>query len=253
MGRGRAATLPAHVTRGNPQHSYPPPSQPQHPEVKTQDKIIEDMASILPDADRERFIQEKKKEMQATPKRKLPSSRKRRQRPDEQSTQKILANIKNSRKGTFKGLNSLLQAAKKSNNPVAKLESSKHRTHTPNKAHAVYAEATMTKEMIEREAREKRQREIEMEEEQERIHMHFREMRQKEKDERESLSRKWQKIETVAAGMRHSYRLARHERVLFAEDRDAKCRSLEHWGLTLFPIEEDEKVTELLTIHVEEI
>lgn len=119
----------------------------------------------------------------------------------------------------------------------------------------IYAGVTMTKEMREREEKERLRREQAVREERERVHEHFRQMRIREREELDRLEHMWKMEETVASGMRNSYRLARHERELFdqqEEDRQKKD-SLTYLGLNIKSVGVDDLTTNLLTVEVIEI
>ncbi|KAI0561971.1 hypothetical protein FGB62_68g168 [Gracilaria domingensis] len=222
-----------------------PPSDPKN--------SLTEAASILPEHTREKVLrEEEKRRAAAASERKRPSRKRRREEPSAKKA--VLQNAKRSRQGQSFGLASLLATASNTSSLI-KLDpnrSKQHRDFRSTNERAVYAGVTMTKERKEREERERREAEQKRIEEEEAIDEHFRQMRMQERNERRRLSRKWRMEETVAADMRHSYRLAKIERTLF-DPKDKNMASLEAFGLQLRAIEEDAKVTEMWTIEIEDI
>lgn len=242
MGRGRAMTLPAHVTKNKKAES------PKKPDS------LSEAVSILPEHTREKVLrEEEKRRAAAASERKRPS---RRRRPEDPSVKKaVLQNAKRSRQGQSMGLASLLAAASNSDS-IIRLDPNRNRTHREHRAtseRAFYEGVTMTKERKEREERERLEAERKRIDEEQAVDEHFRQMRIQERNERRRLADKWRRQETVAAGMRHVYRLAKIERSLFCDPNDKNKDSLSYLGLALRSIEEDATVTELMTIEVEEI
>lgn len=242
MGRGRAMTLPAHVTNTKKVES------PKKPDS------LSEAVSILPEHTREKVLrQEEKRRAAAASERKRPS---RRRRPEDPSVKKaVLQNAKRSRQGQSMGLASLLATASNADS-IIKLDPNRNRTHREHRStseRTFYEGVTMTKERKEREERERLEAERKRVEEEQAVDEHFRQMRIQERNERRRLSDKWRRQETVAAGMRHAYRLAKVERNLFCDPNDKNKDSLSYLGLKLLPVEEDGTVTELMTIEVEEI
>ncbi|CAN8071292.1 unnamed protein product [Agarophyton chilense] len=230
----------------------PPKRKDESPPSEQKDSLTE-AASILPEHTREKVLREEEKRRAAAASERKRPSRKRRSE-DPAAKKAVLQNAKRSRQGQSFGLASLLAAASNSSSLI-KLDPNRNKQHRDFRStneRAVYAGVTMTKERKEREERERREAEQRRIDEEQAIDDHFRQMRIQERNERRRLSKKWRTMETVAADMRHAYRLAKIERTLF-DPKDKEMASLQDFGLKLQPMGEDPQVTEMWTIEIEDI
>ena len=258
LGRGIAATLPAHITERR-QTNDREPSITRTAGTTAQLERIKEAASILPAHIRDKVVQQQlEKEQKAQTERKRPTRRIKRQKPaDEQPSKAVLENLKRSRTAAPAfGLQQLLSEAQKSSSLI-QLDPDRNKIHktkrfTPESE--IYKKVSMTKEMREREEREKRQEEEKKEKERLREETYFRELRDEARSNRRKLSQAWRRTPTVASEMRQCYRLAREERRLFSAPDDKKrLDNLEYLGLKRHPVEEDERVTKMLHIELVEI
>lgn len=111
---------------------------------------------------------------------------------------------------------------------------------------SVYAQATTTKESLEREAEEQRQEEARVEEA-------FRERRRAERHTRRVVAGEMRKMPTVSSTMRDAHMLDRVERHLFNDEQGKTVRdTLGHVGLTRKEVEADPMSEKLWTIVIEE-
>lgn len=252
-GRGRAATLPAHITRLDKNPSPAVIAAPVESQIKSR---AEAAASILPEHLQDKFIQEEKmkeeSERSNVVERKRPT-RKRRVETEEDVARREakLSNIYGQKPTSAFGLHTLLAAT----NPksLISLDSSgKGRDRKVRRdVSSVYKKVSMTKDAMEREERKKREEERRREEEKRAIEQHYRELRYQERIMRDKMAVEWKKEDTVSAGMRDNYLMARVERHLYNDPNDRnKMDTLEYLGLSLKPLEDNEQVTNLLTVEV---
>lgn len=260
FGRGRGATLPAHITRGpiGPRdcrgqkrrfsNDMSRGSHRQHPGALTpeaflptsttvDEQLLKSAASILPAGEREKVLNESK--THSGEQRKRPGvSRKRNEArslrssaTEEREKAVIRRNVQRAQSSAskFQGLDTLLKSTQKAvGEGLIRLDrssSSKGKSQTSTKPRRlserdIYAGVTMSKEMREREENERREEKRRFEEERLAIIEHYRTLRENERMERERLRNEWRKVETVAAGARQSHRLERVERTLTQDDDD---------------------------------
>lgn len=242
-------TLPSHVTSRAPQPSIVPA------EVEPRQTAMEKAASILPESQREKLLQEeRRKNQQAVSERKRPSRRRRPQQPDPFAKQIVLENVKKARKTNPFGLQSLLKVAQNGGRINLDPDRSKtHRTKRTVNERAIYEHVTVTKEMKEREERDRLAEEQRKEQEELQLDAEFKDMREREREERMQLATEWRLEDTVASGMRYAYRLAKIEHTLFGEGEDKKKRdTLVYLGLELKKLPDNDAVTTLMTIEFDE-
>lgn len=257
-GRGRALTLPAHVT----QCTKPAGSNEVIPPAR---QALSGAASILPESERARFVSEELRRRNARASiraRKRPGRRtgdvaRRAAAAREGGGGGIGKNGKKSGQGVgFQGLNSLLKTAQLSSSLIT-LDPERGggggRVRESVCEKSVYEGVTTTKVMVEREMREKERMERERVLEMERLDAQFRELRHLQAVRRRELKRLWQLEETVAAGVRDSYVLARTERDLFAGEHGKRKDCLSFVGLSLKKLTSDDFVDRLFTIEVVDI
>lgn len=260
FGRGRGATLPAHITRGpigpcdtrgqkrrfsndmsrvpHRQHSVAlTPETFPSTSTTVDEQLLKSAASILPASEREKVLNESK--THSVEQRKRPGvSRKRSEARslrssvmEEREKAVIRRNVQRAQSSAskFQGLDTLLKSTQKAvGEGLIRLDrssSSKGKSQTSTKPRRlseidIYAGVTMSKEMREREENERREQKRRTEEERLAVIEHYRTLRKNERMERERLRIEWRKVETVAAGARQSHRLDRVERTLTRDDDD---------------------------------
>lgn len=264
MGRGRGATLPAHVTASRANHVTPGRPAPAITPGLADDEAIKVAAAILPEHVRERYIEAERKKAAAANnvERKRPGRR----RKENRSAQGPLGELRKrpAQSSTTNGmrskpafnLGSLLKAASKQDTSLIRLDPSRLRGAAKTKraeALSVYTAVSRTKESVEREERLRREEEMRRQEEERQEREMYEDLREQEREDRRRLAEMWKKEKTVASKMRDSHYIARLEKHLFTGDDKVKADNLEYLGLRLRAVREDEEVSRLLTIEVTEI
>lgn len=266
MGRGRGATLPAHVTANRPGGQHVTVGRPA-PAVEhglAEEDALNEAAAILPEHLRERYLKEARKHSEevasvvAERRRQKPG---RRRKEGERHSQMVDGKKRagmggggmgKKRKPEFQ-LSSLLAAAGKQDAGLISLDPDRVRGGVKVRktdAANVYKAVSRTKESVEREQRLAREEQVRREEEARMLREFYEDLREREREERKCMAHKWRLQKTVASEMRDSHFVARVEKHLFGGEDKAKADNLDYLGLHLRPLEEDEQVKKLLTVEV---
>lgn len=264
MGRGRGATLPAHVTGsrvGGQQHVTVGRPAPAVEHGLAEEEALNEAAAILPEHLRERYLKEARKNSEVGEvgerKRQRPGRRRKEGQGATGDVKKRVGmvgsgGVGKKRKPAFQ-LSSLLAAAGKQETGLITLDPNRVRGSVKVRktdAANVYKAVSRTKESVEREERLAREEQIRKEEEARMLREFYEDRREREREERTRMAEKWRLQKTVASVMRDSHFVARVEKHLFGGDDKHKADNLEYLGLHLRPLEHDEQVKKLLTVEV---
>lgn len=246
MGRGKAMTLPAHIRQ-----TTRPPSLPAN--LSLMEKEVHAAATVLPEEDRERFIEKELRkrrveEEKGAPERKRPSKRRRTDNVKKIQQKSMMAR----QGGRFQGLTSLMAAASAGANGSTGTKKGGKRSSKALTSGDRYRNVTMTKEMKAKEERLKQEGIEKIEDEERRTREHFEERREYEKELRREQAGKWKREKTVASVMRDANKMMRLEMELFG-DAEKGIVTLSSLGLKLKGIEDNTWVTQLMTVEVSEI
>lgn len=264
MGRGRGATLPAHVTGSRTNHVAPGRPAPAVTPGLADEEAIKEAAAILPEHMRARYIEDERKKAAAA--NRVERKRPGRRRKDTRAQQGPLGELRKRRaaSGTANGLKSkpafclgsLIKAAGKQETSLTRREPSRLKSAAKMKraeALSVYTAVSRTKESVEREERLRREEEMRLQEEERQEREFYEDLRVRDREYRKQQADAWRKEKTVASKMRDSHYVAWLEKHLFSGEDKVKEDSLEYLGLRLRPVTDDEQVSRLLTIEVTEI
>lgn len=266
-GRGRALTLPAHVTAGNHSSEMEWTTKHERPQNDVVvEKRVEDALSILPEDMREEFLQEEKRKeerkkkdtMSAKSGRKRPTMRRvSNSDPNRSRNSSSINHTFSSGRSSGSGsiLQSLMATARKPSDDLIRVKVQKKKVAAKQDVRDDYRAAIMSKSDLLREEKKRKEEQKRRDEKQKIIDEKYHQERVRLRRERRETGRRWRRDKTVAANMRDSQYVARLERFLFAAQEDRpKARGLEYVGMKKkIPEKEHAMVTNLFKVEVVEI